>query len=87
MYNDIPKENVGLKFSTAIQIHNVFGNKHTNTGNIIRGFDDVISENSDYINVVKTCGSVSELDKNAINNSNKIIDFFSQLKNFIRRYY
>lgn len=88
MFDSIPDSDVGSKFSIAIQINNIFGrNSIRESQDIIDRCKDIISENSDYINVLKMCNSNSMEDLDAIDSSNKVIDFFKRLEDYIKLNY
>lgn len=88
MFDSIPDDDVSTKFSIAIQINNMFGqNSIKDSRDVLNRCNDIISENSDYIEVIKMCGSNLEEDVQAINSSNKVIDFFKRFENFIKLNY
>lgn len=83
MIYSVPREGA-LRFQVAEAIKNQLENYDTtNPDSFVDACDNIIQDNTDYINLVKICGSDSQEDRNAIESSMYIINFMTQFKNNI----
>lgn len=83
MIYSVPRERA-LRFQVAEAIKNQLENYDTtNPDSFVEACDNIIQDNTDYINLVKICGSDSQEDRNAIESSMYIINFMTQFKNKI----
>lgn len=83
MIYSVPREGA-LRFQVAEAIKNQLENYDTtNPDSFVEACDNIIQDNTDYINLVKICGSDLQEDRDAIESSIYIINFMTQFKNKI----